>query len=52
MLGVSGLLKDGCSLPVDSAGVDVLQTGQWSPGDPPGCLHHSLQAVVLLHQAG
>ena len=38
VLGVGGVFEGGGISPVDSAVVDVLQRGQWTPGD----LLHSL----------
>ena len=36
---------------MDSAFVDVLQRGEWSPDDPLSCLFHSLQAFAV-HDSG
>ncbi len=47
MLWVGGVLKDGGSSPVNSAMVNGLQRGQWSPDDLLGSLHHSLQTFVV-----
>lgn len=47
MLEVGGFLQDGGSSTADSAVIDVLQRGQWSPGDLLSSLHHSLKAFVV-----
>ena len=51
MLGVGGVSDDGGSSPMDSAVVDALQRGEWSPDDPLCCLYHSLQALTV-HDSG
>ena len=48
MLGVGGVFENGDSSPVDSAVVDALQRGEWSPDDPLSCLDHSLQAFAAV----
>ena len=47
MLGVGGVFEDGDSSPVDSAVVDALQRGQWSPGDLLCSLYRSLRAFAV-----
>ena len=47
MLGVGGAFEDGGSSPVDSAVVDALQRGQWSPGDLLRSLYHSVQVFAV-----
>ncbi len=49
MLWVGGVLKDGGSSPVNSAMVNGLQRGQWSPDDLHSSLHHSLQMFAVPH---
>ena len=51
MLGVGGIFDDGNSSPVDSAVIDALQRGDWSPDDPLSCLYHSLQTFAI-HDSG
>ena len=48
VLGVGLVFEDGGSSPVDSAVVDALQRGQWSPGDLLSSLYHSLQVSKVL----
>ena len=47
MLGVGGVFEDEGSSPVESAVVEALQRGQWSPGDLLRSLYHCLQAFVV-----
>lgn len=46
MLGVGGVFEDG----VDSAVVDALRRGRWSPGDLLSRLYHSLRSAGVPHR--
>ncbi len=49
MMWVGGFLEDEGSSPVNSAMVNGLQRGKWSPYDLLGSLHHSLQTFAVPH---
>ena len=44
---MSGVFEDEGSSPVDSAGLDALQRGQWSSGDLLDSLFQTLQAFAV-----
>ena len=47
MLEWGGVINDGCSNSVDSAMVNGLLRGQWSPDDLLSSLHNSLQTFAV-----